>query len=187
MSYSFDITYGTKVLIKKKESNVDKIFTNNLIIRKFTIDDVKTYFKNNNDEQIKKFMPDHSHSNEQNAYEEITNFLQQYAEIKMPFHYAITKDEILIGHIGIGESDINCGIYEICCAINKNYRGFGYATEAIKAFVPWCKNTFRIEKIYASLNQENIASSNAAENAGFILTDIKTKDKNVVVYEFGQK
>ena len=163
---------------------MEKIFTNNLIIRKFAIDDVNIYFQNNNEEQIKKFMPDHSHSNEQSAYKEITDFLHKYALMEMPFHFAVTKEDILIGHIGIGESDILPGNYEICCAINKNYRRLGYATETIKAFVPWCKKTFKLNKIYASLNQENIASSKTAENAGFILSEINTKDKNIVVYEY---
>jgi RimJ/RimL family protein N-acetyltransferase len=163
---------------------MDKIITKNLKIRKFTKNDVNIYFINNNDAQVRKYMPDHSHDNVEKAYDEISGFLQQYIEMKMPYHFAIIKDDILIGHIGIGDSDIGCGIFEICCAINKDNRGLGYATEAIKAFVPWCKHTFGIDKIYASMSQENIASSKTAQNAGFKLTNIKHKDKNFKIYEF---
>jgi RimJ/RimL family protein N-acetyltransferase len=163
---------------------MDKIITENLEIRKFTIDDVYIYFENNNDAEVKKYMPDHSHDNVEKAYDEITGFLKQYLKMKMPYHFAVIKDNILIGHIGIGDSDIGCGIYEICCAINKDNRGLGYATEAIKSFVPWCKHTFGIKKIFASMNQENNASTKTAQNAGFKLANIKHKDKNFIIYEY---
>ena len=152
---------------------MDKIITDNLIIRKFTIDDVSAYFKNNNEAQIRKYMPNHSHDDEDKAREEVSGFLSDYIEMKMPCHFAITKDDVLIGHIGIGESDISDGIYEICCGISKEYRGFGYAAEAVKAFAPWCKDTFGIDKVYASTNQENAAAYKALLSAGFTLTDIK--------------
>ena len=159
---------------------MDKIITDNLIIREFTIDDVSAYFKNNNESQIKKYMPNHSHSDEDKAREEVSGFLSDYKDMKMPCHFAVTKDDILIGHIGIGESDMDAGIYEICCGISKDYRGFGYAVEVVKAFVPWCKTTFGLDKIYASTNQENIAAYKALLNAGFNLTD---KNKNLYVFD----
>jgi ribosomal-protein-alanine N-acetyltransferase len=166
------------------------IFTNNLIIRKFTLSDSKQYYENNQDEQIKKFMPEHTHINEDEAHKEVASFIANYIELKMPCHWAIIKadTDMLIGHIGVGEADIN-GIentYEICCAINKNYRGNNYAVEAVQAFVSWCKNTFDISKVYASTNQENIASRKTLLNAGFILCENEyvNKKPHLNVYIF---
>jgi len=150
---------------------MEKIYTSNLAIRKFEICDAGAYFTNNHDAQIKKFMPDHWHVDTNKAREEIQSFISCYQDMKMPYHFAITKDDILIGHIGIGESDIGKGNFEICYAINKNYRGLGYAKEAICAFVPWCKTTFGIDKLYASINKENTASYKSLLNAGFTLID----------------
>jgi RimJ/RimL family protein N-acetyltransferase len=162
-----------------------KLITDNLLIRKFTIKDTSIYYFNNNEAQIKKYMPDHSHSNVDGARKEVASFIENYKDMRMPLHFAITKDGILIGHIGIGDdSDICDGLHEICCGINKDYRGFGYASEAIKAFVPWCKEFFGEKKIYGSMNRENIASAKSAINAGFVLTNLKTKDKNFDVYVF---
>ena len=157
---------------------MDKIITDNLTIRQFTIDDVSAYFKNNNEAQIKKYMPNHWHDNEDKAREEITGFLSDYTDMKMPCHFAVVKDDVLIGHVGIGESDTGSDIYEICCGISKDYRGFGYAAEAVRAFVPWCKTTFGLDKIYASTNKENIAAYKALLSIGFTLTDI---DSNLFV------
>jgi RimJ/RimL family protein N-acetyltransferase len=162
---------------------MDKIITDNLIIREFTIDDASAYFINTNEPQIKEYMPNHYHGDEDTAREEIESFISSYKNTEIEYHYAVMKDDILIGHVGIGETDIGDGIniYEICCAINKNYRGLGYAAEASKAFAAWCKSTFEIDKIYASTDKENIASNKTLINAGFILTDIKIKELNVYV------
>ena len=118
-------------------------------------------------------MPNHWHSNENEACEEIAGFLSDYQDMKTPCHFAVTKDGALIGHVGIGESDISDDIYEICYAINKENRGFGYAAEAVRAFVPWCKAAFGVDKIYASTNPENIASYKSLLNAGFSAADEK--------------
>jgi RimJ/RimL family protein N-acetyltransferase len=161
------------------------IITKNLVIRKFTIDDVPAYFENNNEEQIKNYMPHHSHDNIENAREEITNFLSGYEKLNLPCHFAITKDGVLIGHIGIGKSGINDEMDEICeidCAISKNYRRHGYSIEASKAFIPWCKSAFGLEKIYATSNKENLSSNKSLLSIGFALTEIKANDKSINVY-----
>jgi hypothetical protein len=80
-------------------------------------------------------MPNHSHDDENKAREEVESFISGYKTMEILYHYAITKDGILIGHVGIGETkDDSISVYEICCGINKNHRGFGYAAEASKAF-----------------------------------------------------
>jgi RimJ/RimL family protein N-acetyltransferase len=163
--------------------NIDSIITDNLKIRRFTIDDVSAYFINNNEAQLKEFMPNHYVEDVTEAHTEVESYISNYSKSEIEYHYAVTKDDILIGHVGIGETNVNdnINIYEICCAINKNYRGLGYATEATKAFVAWCKKTFALEKIYASTDHENISSNKVLLNAGFVLTDIKIKELSVYV------
>ena len=162
---------------------MDKIFTKDLIIREFMIDDVSAYFKNNNEEQIKKYMPNHWHDDENKAREEIEDFISHYKNMTMPYHWAIVKanTNALIGHTGIGDSDISDSIYEIDCAICKDYRGFGYAAEATKAFVPWCKSAFGLDKIYASADIKNIASCKSLLNAGFVLCNDEFKNKKASI------
>ena len=162
---------------------MDKIFTQNLIIREFTIDDISAYFKNNNEEQIKKYMPNHWHNDVSTAREEIEDFISHYKNMTMPYHWAIDKADTnaLIGHTGIGDSDISDSIYEIDCAINKDFRGFGYAAEVTKAFVPWCKIAFGLDKIYASADTENIASNKSLLNAGFVLCNDEFTNKKSAI------
>jgi RimJ/RimL family protein N-acetyltransferase len=124
-------------------------------------------------------MPNHSHDNEDKAREEVESFISGYkTRMEILYHYAVTKDGILIGHVGIGETkNDSISVYEICCGINKNHRGFGYAAEAAKAFASWCKSEFGIDKIFASTEQENIASIKTLLKAGFTLTDINIEDR----------
>jgi len=166
------------------------IFTENLIIREFEISDSNRYYKNNRDEQIKIFMPNHYHENENEAAEEIKSGIANYEGFKDPCHWAIVKADTneLIGHIGIGKCE-KIGIeheYEICCAINKENRGNNYAAEAVRAFVPWCKSELGVDKIYASTERQNISSNKALLNAGFILCEreFENKKTNLNVYVF---
>jgi len=161
-----------------------KFTTQNLEVREFTADDISAYYKNNQDEQIKKYMPNHTHGDENEAREEVESFIASYAEMQMPCHWAIVKADTgaLIGHIGIGEGEIIEGSYEICCAISKDYRGRNYAAEASAAFALWCKKAFGIDKIYASTNPLNVASCKTLLNAGFVLQEIEVGEEKCSVY-----
>jgi len=164
------------------------IFTENLIIREFTSADSRQYFENNQDEQIKKYMPYRFYADENKAREDLECFISNYPEMEMPYYLAIVKTDTntLVGHIGIGEWDISETErgHEIEYAISKHYRKFHYATEALTAFTPWCKNKFVIDKIYALVNKQNIASCKALLNAGFILCEMEVRNKKRNVYIF---
>ena len=160
------------------------LITENLMIRKFNIDDTGAYFKNSQDAQIKKYMPNHSHGGESEAREEVKEFISGYAGAEPEQHYAVLKDGALIGHIGIGASDGIAGACEICCGIIGDYRGFNYASEAVGAFAPWCLDKFGLDKIYASTEPENIPAAKSLIKAGFILTDIKIENKELDTYVF---
>ncbi|MCL2816700.1 MAG: GNAT family N-acetyltransferase [Oscillospiraceae bacterium] len=166
------------------------IFTENLVIREFVFSDSSQYYKNNLDGQIKKFMPNHYHETENEAIEEIKSGIENYEGFKDPCHWAIVKADTneLIGHIGIGKCE-KAGIeneYEICCAINKDNRGNNYAAEAVRAFVPWCKNNLNTDRIYASTEKQNTASNKALLNAGFVLCgkEFENEKPNLNVYVF---
>ena len=162
---------------------MNNLTTQNLVIREFTLDDIGSYYKNNQDEQIKKYMPNHTHGSENEAREEVESFIASYAGMKMPCHWAIVKADTgtLIGHIGIGDET---GMHEICCGISKEYRGYNYAAEASAAFALWCKSVFGTDKIYASTNPLNTASCKALLNAGFTLQETEFGEEKYNLYVF---
>jgi len=153
------------------------IFSANLTIREFTLSDTAQYYLNNQDVQTRENMPNHAHANEAEACAEIESFIAGYSGAAAEGHWAVvmTGTDELIGHVGIGESEIDglVNSYEICCAIRKDLRGRGYAAEAVRAFVPWCKQQFGMQNVYASASPDNVASVKALLNAGFIRLETK--------------
>jgi len=149
------------------------ITTKNLLIREFTLEDSEAYFENNRDGAVRKYMPNHSHENFDEARDEIRSFIDNYAGLKMPCHWAVVLADTgeMIGHVGIGDETTgeNEKIFEICCGIKKEQRGNGYATEASSAFASWCKRAFGINKICASAQRENAAANKTLASAGFTL------------------
>jgi len=168
------------------------LITENLTLREFTLSDSNQYYKYIQDEEIQKYMPYLKCPDENRAIERLEWFIENYSEKKLTYYnLAIVKTDInkLIGHIGIGIWDISESEqgYEIEYAIGKDYRGFHYATEALAAFTPWCKSKFGIDKVYALVRQQNIASCKALLNAGFVLCEMefenkKNSQRNVYVY-----
>jgi RimJ/RimL family protein N-acetyltransferase len=168
------------------------LFTKNLILREFHISDLKLFYENSQDEQTKKYSSMLFYADENTAREDLERYISNYLDMKLAYYLAIIKKDtnILIGHIGIFDSDIfikygsesdisknerGYGGYEIEYAISKEYRCFGYASEALKIFAPWCKNKFATEKIGASIKRQNIASYKTLLNAGFTLFNEETE------------
>ena len=76
------------------------------------------------------------------------------------------KDGTHIGELcfkGIEES----GFAEIGYGIAENFRGCGYATEAVTAAVSWALQQNRINCVTAEVDKNNIASIRVLEKSGF--------------------
>ncbi len=88
--------------------------------------------------------------------------------------YAIeTKDtKEVIGSVG-------CSYYDdlkkvgITYFIGADVRNHGYAAEAVCAFVPYFFEHFDEETLIANILQENVPSQKVAEQAGFVLNEVK--------------
>lgn len=94
--------------------------------------------------------------------------------------YTITlKDEnVVVGSVG-------CSYYEdlkeigITYFIGAQYRGNGYAVEAVNAYTKYVFRHYNITKMIATVREENIPSWKVVEKAGFRLTGKKMyKDLN---------
>lgn len=94
--------------------------------------------------------------------------------------YAIVnkKNNQIIGSVG-------CSTYEniheigITYFIDKNYRNYGYATEAIIMFTKYFLDKYDVTKLIATIRSENVASCKAIEKAGYELKETKMhKDIN---------
>ena len=94
--------------------------------------------------------------------------------------YTITlkNENIIVGSIG-------CSYYEdlqeigITYFIGSQYRNNGYASESIKTYIEYFFNHYDVQKVIATVRDENVSSWKAVEKAGFRLTEKRMyKDLN---------
>ncbi len=87
----------------------------------------------------------------------------------------VRKDGANIGNLsfkGIPDE----GIVEIGYGIAEEYRGFGYATEALETILEWAFDQPGVTSVAAETGPDNLASQRVLEKCGFSPTGIMGKE-----------
>ena len=144
-----------------------RIETKRLIITEMNMDMAEDVHKNSLDEDIRKFVPDEVFETIEEAREIVEFIMSGYESKEGPFIYAlITKDaDKNIGYVQL--APIDDGKWEIGYHVAKAYTGKGYATEAVKAFLPVIAEYVATSEVYGIHLQENVASGRVLEKCGF--------------------
>lgn len=103
-----------------------------------------------------------------------------YQQLICHITYGIYDGE-LIGIIQLYEREE--GIYELGYRLKEKHRHHGYMMQALKLLVEECK-TKNIEKLYAKVEMENIASKKTLENTGFLQ---EVNKDGVLIYVYAYK
>ena len=140
-----------------------RIETERLVITEMTMDMAMDVHKNSLDEDIRRFVPDEVFETLEDAQETVEFLMEQYASAEGPLVYAvITKEEEKnIGYVEL--VPIGDGKWEIGYHIAKPYTKKGYATEAVKAFLPVMAERVGVTEVYGIRLQENAASGRVLE------------------------
>ena len=143
------------------------IETERLMITEFTLDMAQIVQENSVDEDNKRFVPDEVWETVEEAEGTLKFLISQYGSFDGPLVYPIiikwTKDNI--GYVQL--CPIDNGKWEIGYHIAKQYTGNGYATEAVKAFLPVIARQVNISEIYGICLAENGASLAVMRKCGF--------------------
>ncbi len=144
------------------------ISNNNLIIIKMDLSMSFDVYKNSQDEDNKKFVPDEVFESEEEAREVIKFIIKSYDSQEGPFIYAVIRksDNANIGYIQLVQIEEG---WEIGYHIAKVYTGNGYATEAVNLYVEYLKKNTDIKEIYGVTLADNFASRRVLEKCGFKL------------------
>ena len=144
-----------------------RIETERLLITEFTPDMAQVVQKNSLDEDNRRFVPDEVWETVEEAEETLRFLISQYGSSDGPLVYPIivkaTKD--YIGYVQL--CPIDDGKWEIGYHIAKQYTGNGYATEAVRAFLPVIAGQVNISEIYGICLAENKASLAVMRKCGF--------------------
>ena len=143
------------------------IETERLIIREFTPDMAQDVHENSLDEDNRRFVPDEVFETVEEAAETIAFLISQYSRTEGPLAYPVLmkRGGANIGYVQM--VPLEDGAWEIGYHIAKKYTGSGYATEAVKAFLPVMADTVGTDEVRGICLSENIASKHVLLKCGF--------------------
>ena len=143
------------------------IETERLIITEFTMDMAALVQANSVDEDNRRFVPDEVWETVEEAEETLEFLISRYGVSEGPFVYPVIVKETQdnVGYVQL--CPIDNGNWEIGYHIAKKYTGKGYATEAVKAFLPVISELVGASEIYGICLEENKASQAVMRKCGF--------------------
>lgn len=142
-----------------------RIETERLIITKFDLAMAESVHKNSLDEDNRRFVPDEVFETVEDARETIEFLMTVYESGDGPLVYPVLlADGTNVGYVQLVPIEEG---YEVGYHIGGKYTKRGYATEALKVFLPAIMEKVGIEKVYGICVSENIASKKVMEKCGF--------------------
>ncbi len=144
-----------------------RIETERLIITEFTMDMAEAVHLNSLDEDNRRFVPDEVFETVEDAADTIGFLMGVYENGDGPYVYPVLhKDGSNMGYVQA--IPLDDGIWEVGYHMGAKYTGKGYATEAVKAFLPVIMPQLGLTKIAGICLAENKASVKVMEKCGFI-------------------
>ena len=144
------------------------IKTLRLTITTFSSDMAQSVYENSQDDDTRRFVPDEVYESVEEAREAIEFLMTRYDSAEGPFVYPIITNGggQNIGYVQLCQ--IDDGSWEIGYHIAKQFTGQGYATEAVKAFLPAMTKKLNINEVYGICLADNAASVCVLEKCGFV-------------------
>ena len=142
-----------------------RIEAERLTIREFTPDMAEAVRRNSLDEDNRRFVPDEVFETVEEALDTVSFLIGRYGSEEGPFVYPVLlKAGENIGYVQLAPVEEG---WEIGYHIAKAYTGKGYATEAIRAFLPVIAKRCGLSEIIGICLAENLASVRVMEKCGF--------------------
>ena len=144
-----------------------RIETDRLIITKFTMDMAEGVHLCSLDEDNRRFVPDEVFETVEEAAETVSFLMGVYENGEGPLVYPLLLREG--GYIGYVQAvPFDDGTWEIGYHIGADYTRRGYATEAVKAFLPVIMPKLQLKRMKGICLADNMASRKVMERCGFI-------------------
>ena len=141
------------------------IETERLVIADFTMDMAEAVHLNSLDEDNRRFVPDEVFETVEEAKEVLEFLMGQYEGEEGPYvHPILLKTGENIGYVQLVPVEEG---WEIGFHSAKQYTGRGYATEAVRAFLPAAADKKDLSEIWGICLAENAASEKVMEKSGF--------------------
>ncbi len=145
---------------------MNKIETERLILRRFTLEDVMFFRELLNDADWIRFIGDRNvHSDEQARAYLTKSYLCQYEKNGFGINLVALKDGKPIGMCGLLKRD-SLDDVDIGFAFLPAYRGKGYAVEAARAVLAYGRDVLHKKRVVAITLADNLTSISLLEKIG---------------------
>lgn len=140
-----------------------------LLIQTFSDDMAQAVHELSVDENNRRFQPDEVFETEQDALYAIQYLSANYGNPEAPQVYPVILKEkgCNIGHVEL--VPLENGEWEIGYHIGMTFARKGFASEAVKAFMPVIMKQFGLDHIMGICAAENCASRRVMEKCGFVM------------------
>ena len=144
-----------------------RIETERLVITEFTMDMAEAVHLNSLDDDNRRFVPDEVFETVEEAADTVGFLMGVYEHGDGPLVYpALLKDGAYIGYVQAVPLDN--GAWEVGYHIGAAYTKKGYATEAVRAFLPVILQKLGLSSIRGICLADNKASRKVMERCGFV-------------------
>ncbi len=138
--------------------------TDRLVITDFTLDMALAVHLGSLDEDTRRFLPDEVFETEAIAADVIADLMECYAGTEGPFVHPMLADGEYVGYVQLVPIE---GGWEIGYHTVAAHTGKGYATEAVRAFLPAMMEKLALSSVAGVCDAENAASIRVLEKCGF--------------------
>ena len=142
-----------------------RIGTRRLIIADLTPDMWEDVYRNSRDGDMRRFVPDEMLETPDEAREAVQFLMGRYGSAEGPFvHPILLKTGGNIGYVQLVKIPEG---WEIGYHVAERHAGNGYATEAVRAFLPAIASEKGLTEVFGICLAENAASARVLEKCGF--------------------
>ena len=147
--------------------------TERILARKLEPEDAARLYENHAEAKVKKWFPNESYADIDEAKEAILFFRDCVDQNRLPFVLAIQLKETgeLIGDTGVSEVEEEPDALEIGYQICEKYNGKGLATEVLNAMTAFSFARFNATISYGRVVHGNAASARVLEKAGYMFVN----------------
>lgn len=164
-------TMEVKVLITELQ-------TERLQLRKMQVSDSPGLFKIWSDPEVTRFMNVRCFTAENQAIEMI-QLLDDLSQDNKAIRFSIIHKESgeIIGSCGYNAFNFANGTAKIGYDLAKSYWGKGYASEAVSSLVEYAFSSWKLKRIEAKVEPDNLNSIKLLQKLGFTYEGILSQDK----------